>query len=67
MGGILLVMGRTPEARVQVSVAIRLKPDLAVAHNNLGVILRSEGRPLDAQAQFDLANRLKSAAQGDSP
>ena len=37
---------------------LRLAPDLAQAHNNLGLLLEAAGRRREALAQFEAAVRL---------
>jgi len=52
-------MGQTEEAIHQCQEAIRLKPDYAEAHNNLGYILQSAGRVDEAIHQYQEAIRLR--------
>ena len=51
--------GQTAEAIRQYEEAIRLKPDHAEAHNNLGVAFYQQGRTGEAIRQFQEALRLK--------
>ncbi|HUN50269.1 MAG TPA: tetratricopeptide repeat protein, partial [Candidatus Sulfotelmatobacter sp.] len=50
------------EAEAHYRRAVTLKPDLAQAHHNLGMLLRERGRPHEAMACFATATRLKRAA-----
>jgi tetratricopeptide (TPR) repeat protein len=50
--------GDLPKAEKAFETAVRLAPDLAVAHNNLGLVLRSEGRLKEAAIQYQEALRL---------
>jgi tetratricopeptide (TPR) repeat protein len=54
-----LQAGRLLEAISQYEQALRLKPDDAQAHSNLGVALRRIGRNEEAIAQYNEALRLK--------
>jgi tetratricopeptide (TPR) repeat protein len=47
------------EAEAAYRKAIALKPDLAVAYNNLGVALYNQGKPVEAEAAFRKAIALK--------
>ena len=49
--------GRGPDAERAFEAAIRLKPDYAVAENDLGIVLAQTGRPR-AVAAFAAAVRL---------
>ena len=51
--------GRTEEAIHQFQEAIRMRPDLAEAHNGLGVVLYQQGHVDEAIRQFQEAIRLK--------
>jgi tetratricopeptide (TPR) repeat protein len=51
--------GRLNDAIAQYEEALRLKPDIAGAHSNLGNALEVEGRTADAIAQYEEALRLK--------
>ena len=50
-----------PESIVALRETIRLKPDLANAHSNLGVALTKQGKFEEAVAEFREAIRLKPA------
>jgi tetratricopeptide (TPR) repeat protein len=52
------VSGRLNDAIAQYGEALRLKPDFAEAHNNLGNALNDEGRTPEAIAQYQEALRL---------
>ena len=47
------------EAVAQYQEALRLKPDYAEAHNNLGIALQDQGQLAEAVAQYQEALRLK--------
>jgi len=51
--------GQLGEAIRQYQEAIRLKPDEADAHNNLGMAFYQQGRTGEATGQFQEALRLK--------
>jgi len=51
--------GQIDEAISQFQEAIRLKPDDAEAHNNLGTALGMKGQTDEAISQFQEALRLK--------
>jgi len=53
--------GKVAEAIVQFSEAVRLDPELAEAHSNLGTSLARQGRDDDAIREFLEAVRLKPA------
>jgi tetratricopeptide (TPR) repeat protein len=55
-------LGKYPEAVVALQAAIRLRPDLIAAHNNLAQILRSLGKNLEAAHHYDEAERLRQQA-----
>jgi tetratricopeptide (TPR) repeat protein len=63
LGGALLHLNRPemlPQARAELELALRLKPDYAEAHVNLGDALeRTPGRLNDAIAQYEEALRLR--------
>jgi Flp pilus assembly protein TadD len=59
MGVTLDRLGRPAEAIHQYQEAIRVRPDFARAHFNLGVALAGAGRLADAGQQFEAALRLK--------
>ena len=51
--------GRLPDAIAQYEAALRINPDLAEAHSNLGNILfQPPGRLPDAIAHFEAALRI---------
>ena len=52
------IPGRMPDAIGHYEQALRLKPDYAEAHYNLGIALDAEGRTREAIAQFEEALRL---------
>jgi protein O-GlcNAc transferase len=47
-----------PEARQALERVIRLQPQLAEAHNNLGLVLKAQGQALEAAACFQRARQL---------
>ena len=51
--------GKLDEAIVHYSEALRIKPDSAKAHNNLGVALADQGKLDEAIAHFSEALRIK--------
>ena len=51
--------GKLPEAVASYQQAVRVKPDYAVAHNNLGNALREQGRLAEAVASLEQALRLR--------
>lgn len=52
--------GRLPDAIAQFQAVLRLQPDFAGAHNNLGIAYGSEpGHLPDAIAEFEAALRLQ--------
>jgi protein O-mannosyl-transferase len=52
--------GKLAPAAAEFEAALRLRPDLAEAHNNLGVVLSQlPGRHLDAVSHFREAVRLR--------
>jgi tetratricopeptide (TPR) repeat protein len=60
LGSALEAEGRRPEAIMEFQAALRLKPDYAEPHNNLGNIYATlPGRSADAIAQYQEALRLK--------
>ena len=48
-----------PAAKAEAEAALRLKPDYAEAHDNLGSILSAEGRTEEAIAEYEVALHLK--------
>ena len=50
--------GRVGEAIGHFEQALRIKPDYAEAHCNLGVALEQAGRPQDAIGHYEQALRL---------
>jgi tetratricopeptide (TPR) repeat protein len=52
--------GDLPKAEQAFEAAVHSAPDLAVAHNNLGLVLRHEGRLKEAVLQYQEALRLDS-------
>jgi protein O-mannosyl-transferase len=60
LGNALDADGRTADAMAQYLEALRLRPDLAEAHSNLGnVLAKVPGRMSEAIAQYEEAVRLK--------
>src|SRR5262249_12038893 len=60
-GMVLRAQGRVVEAIAGYREALRLRPDHAEAHNNLGVALRQQGQLSEALACYREALRLKPA------
>jgi Flp pilus assembly protein TadD len=59
LGNALLeIPGRVPEALSEYQTAVRIYPDYADAHNNLGAILLQSGRTTEAVAEYQAAVRL---------
>jgi Flp pilus assembly protein TadD len=56
---VLAQEGKFSDAVVQFREALRLEPDAADIHNNLGSLLAESGRREEARAQFEEALRLK--------
>lgn len=52
-------LGRTADAVAQFEASLRIQPDLAVAHYNLGVIAMGDNRPGDAIARLERAVALR--------
>ena len=55
-------LGKLPEAVVEFQHALRLRPGFIDAHRNLGQVLRSLGRNLEAIDHLDEAERLQLQA-----
>ena len=56
-------VGRAAEAIPELTRAVQLQPDLAEAHNNLGVLLAEAGRPV-AQPRRQEVARVARALGG---
>jgi tetratricopeptide (TPR) repeat protein len=54
-----MLQGQPAEAEAEYRAAIQLQPDLAVAHNNLGIVLNNQGQLAEAETEFRAAIRLK--------
>jgi tetratricopeptide (TPR) repeat protein len=60
LGVLLSEQGDTADAVAHLRAAVRLKPDYADAHNNLGnALLRVPGGPAEARTEFEAALRLQ--------
>ena len=60
LGDTLLAAGRAPEALAPLERALELRPDIAEAHNNLGLaLIQSGGSPGDAVASIERAVELQ--------
>jgi len=61
MGLALVELGKLKQAIYHYKEALNLKPppDLALAHNNLGVVFAEQGRLREAIARFSKALRIK--------
>ena len=51
---------RKASSEAEFRAALRLQPDLAEAHNNLGLVLHAQGRPAEAEAEFRAAPEAPS-------
>ena len=51
--------GRVPEAISHYEQALRINPNVAAVHNNLGVALELLGRSQEAMGHYELALRIK--------
>jgi Flp pilus assembly protein TadD len=51
-------MGRKEDAEAEYRDALRINPDYADAHNNLGLLLDDMGRKEDAEAEYRDALRI---------
>ena len=59
LGSALLeIPGRMPDAIAEYQSAVRIYPNYAEAHNNLGAILLQSGRTTEAVAEYQAAVRL---------
>jgi Flp pilus assembly protein TadD len=54
----LAIQGKIREAQEQFAEVVRLRPDYALGHLNLGVALVKQGRVDDAAVQFQETLRL---------
>jgi tetratricopeptide (TPR) repeat protein len=63
-GSALLLVGRPPEAVVELSEATAVAPDLADAWTNLGVALLRSGRPAEAERAYRRAVQLAPESAG---
>jgi len=52
---LLMRAGKLAEAEASLREALRIRPDYAEAHNNLGGALRDQGRPAEAEAALRAA------------
>jgi Flp pilus assembly protein TadD len=52
-------LGKLPEAREQLGMALRLNPNSPEAHNNLGLVLLMQGDADKSIPEFSTALRLK--------
>ena len=55
----MLGLGKAPEAIEHYEQALRIRPDFAEAHYNLGVALERVGRPQEAIGHYEQALRIK--------
>jgi tetratricopeptide (TPR) repeat protein len=62
LGRVYLERGEFVPARDEFQAALRLKPDYAAAHNNMGVLLIRQGKPAEALRWLEAAIRLDSAS-----
>lgn len=60
LGSVLMQKGRPSEAMVELESALRIDPDLAEAHNNVGLLLSDiPGQQVKAEKEFREALRLR--------
>ena len=59
MGNELLQVGKVEDAIAHFEQALRIKPDYAEAHNNLGIALELAGKIEEAITHFEQALRIK--------
>jgi len=57
-------VGRIPEAIEQFHEALRLNPNNAETHANLGLALLASGKPRESIPEFEMALRLKPELTG---
>jgi len=58
LGSIYLQLGDYPKAENQFKLGIKVKPNLPTNHFNLGTLLASQGRNLEAKKSYDKAEDL---------
>jgi Tfp pilus assembly protein PilF len=56
--------GKLSQAAEQLYEALRLNPNSAEAHNNLGLVFLAAGKPQEGLAHFSAALRLKPDLAG---
>jgi tetratricopeptide (TPR) repeat protein len=57
-------MGRIPEAIEQFHKALRMNPNNAEVHANLGLALLASGQPRESIPEFEVALRLNPELEG---
>ena len=59
LGLVMAILGRGPEAIEQWQTTLRLAPNFAEAHSNLGTALNNLGRPEEAVTHYQQAIKLR--------
>jgi len=63
LGNMALEDGRIDDARQRYEAALKLDPDYALAHHNLGVVYRRQGRLRESVRELRLAAKLEQRAK----
>ena len=59
LAGVLDRQGKTDLAIEELTLALRIKPELVTVVNTMGLLLLNQGKPAEAVAHFDLALQFK--------